>query len=453
VRVLGGVVAVPRALLSAEEVAADWEALSCPNPAQVAAERRGDRQAHLTPRVSTLAIGSEDVLYPIAAASVYRQRLFAKHYQLVDERPRHEAHPLAYGGALLPYQERAVAALASKPCGVVVGPCGCGKGEMIVATVGRLGLPTLVLVAQVEQATELVARVEARLGVKAGLVGAGEQRVERITVALVQSLDEAHLEQLRDRFEVVIVDEAHHAAADSYRAVLCGLRARRWYGFTATIDREDGLRPFVHHFLGPVVYEVTRAELEAAGRSLTPRLEQVRTRFRFPYASQDDWHALLEALEIDVGRNELIAGVVVREAGGELCAVLTGRVEHAKILAAMLEARGLRVALLHGAVAKKARARLLEVARGGGVDVVVGTQLLDEGIDVPRLARVFLTWPGRAEGRLVQRIGRALRPHAEKGEPVIFDFIDDAGPLRWQAQKRAAAFARTWPSAERRAAA
>jgi superfamily II DNA or RNA helicase len=219
------------------------------------------------------------------------------------------------------------------------------------------------------------------------------------------------------------------------------LGARRFYGFTATIDRVDGLRPLTHHFLGPVRYTVTRAQLVEADRSVEPEYRQIPTAFDFPYEARSDWAPLLTALANDAERNRQIVDLVLEHGEGELVAVSVGHVAHAEALAALLCANGLKASAMTGTMPKKARASILEDAREGRLDVVVGTQLLDEGIDIPILSRVILAWPSRAEGRFVQRVGRALRVHEGKTKPLILDLVDlNVGPLCNQARLRRAAF-------------
>jgi superfamily II DNA or RNA helicase len=449
-----GTIDVPRGLLTSDEIAEDGRALACANPARVAAERQGDRRARRHPElISSLLVEDEWVRYPFAAAAIYRARLREKAYVLVDERPSHEPEPRPYRGTLLPFQTACVEALSRVTCGVALAPCGAGKGEVIVALTGALGLPTLIIVGQREHAHDLRSRLSARLGAEVGLVGDGVRDVRKNTVALVQSLDCAMLAEIGDRFEAVLVDEAHHAAAEGYRTVLSALSARRRYGFTATIDRPDGLRPFVHHMLGPVVHETTRAALVNAGRSVVPSYVTIPTAFRYRYTGPTDWAPLLAALESNTDRDDVIVDTVERECAGELTAVLVGRVAHAERLAAHIRGRGLRAQALTGKLAKKKRASILDGARLGQIDVIVGTQLLDEGIDLPRLSRVVLAWPARSEGRIVQRIGRALRVHESKASPIVFDITDPAiGVLHNQARQRRRIFAQAFTSDRRVAA-
>jgi len=284
------------------------------------------------------------------------------------------------------------------------------------------------------------------------MIGGGRFDVRDVTVALVQSLTAERLEALKVRFGAVIVDEVHHASAASYVRVLRTLLVQRRYGLTAT-PRTDGLWPIVLAWVGPIVHTTTRADLVDAGASVLPRYKVVETAFAGEYEDSDDWAPLLEELVEDDGRNQLIVDTAAAHCKTELGAVLTGRVAHAERLAYLARQRGMRAYALTGCVRAGERSRILQAAREGHVDLITATQLFDEGIDVPRLSRVFLVFPSKAEPRFVQRVGRALRPHAEKAVPVVFDFHDvRVGVLRHQGSKRAATFARAFGGPARRAA-
>ncbi|MBX3198253.1 MAG: DEAD/DEAH box helicase family protein [Labilithrix sp.] len=441
----GGTLDVPRRLLTDAELEADEAALSCPNPDHANALRSGKVPFGIPERISSLIVTDDFVRYPVAAARVYRPRLVAKGLHVHDARPLFEAQPLAYRGSLFPFQRLAVDALLPRGCGGVVAPCGAGKTEIIAAAAGEIGLPTLVLESAKDLGREVRERLSSRLGVPVGFIGDGVHEFERITVAIVQALDPEVLTEIAPRFGMVVRDEGHHAAAPTERAVLAELQARRWYWLTATAARADGLTPFVHHHMGPVVYEVSRDDLVAAGRSQQPRYQQVATRFGYPYRDQKDWPKLLAALEKDEARNDLLASVVERDCAGELSALLLGRVAHVDHMVERLQARGVRAVALTGKLGKRARAAALDAARTGAADVVVGTQILDEGIDLPALSRVVLGWPSKSEARLVQRIGRALRIQEGKSEPVAIDIVDpNVGVLRNQARQRASIFSRAF---------
>jgi superfamily II DNA or RNA helicase len=139
---------------------------------------------------------------------------------------------------------------------------------------------------------------------------------------------------------------------------------------------------------------------------------------------------MMSALVVDEVRNDLVVGAVVAAArGGHTCLVLSGRVEHCRALVRRIHAAGIEAAELTGRVSKERRTELLGRARRGELAVLVATSLADEGLDLPRLSRVFLAYPSRARGRTVQRLGRLMRPHPDKGRPELVDFVDRKVPI------------------------
>lgn len=237
------------------------------------------------------------------------------------------------------------------------------------------------------------------------------------------------LDTLGARFGCVIVDEAHHAPASTFQAVLGRMPARHRFGLTATPEREDGLTPLLSFTLGERLFEVAYRDLVAAGYLSAPEVRPVYTRFGFDYSGPDDHHACMAALIDDADRNDLVAEIAAREAaGGHSVLVLSDRVEHCRRLAHLITLRGVEAEVLVGAVKKPDRRRILDDLRAGRLRVVVASTLADEGLDVPRLDRIVLAFPGRTRGRTAQRIGRLMRPHPDKRGAVLFDLVDAAVP-------------------------
>jgi superfamily II DNA or RNA helicase len=78
--------------------------------------------------------------------------------------------------------------------------------------------------------------------------------------------------------------------------------------------------------------------------------------------------------------------------------------------------------VITSAVAKKKRQQMLSGLRDGSVQIAIATSLADQGLDVPRLSRVFLALPERSQGRTKQRVGRLMRPCEQQAKLV--DFVD-----------------------------
>ena len=180
------------------------------------------------------------------------------------------------------------------------------------------------------------------------------------------------------------------------------------------------------------------------------KLAWVLTGFRHDF--DGDWHALMDALTADVERNRLVVELVAREArAGHTCLVLSERVAHCELLAAVLR-RLLppeQVAVLTGSTPRKEREAAVAGARAGKVRVLLATRLADEGLDLPALERLFVVMPRRAATKVLQQAGRVMRTAPGKEAPVIFDFRDRrVGVLEAQARARYFAVYRQLVSAE-----
>jgi superfamily II DNA or RNA helicase len=444
---LDGMISVPRSLLSPGDIADLRRRYSLPNPAAVQANRRGAYAFGVRDTVSPIAFADDEIRFPPGLRAEVAKLVRGKDFTIDDRRPHFAPIAIEYSGELRPEQVAALEALLSTKCGIGVAPPGFGKTEVGCAQIARLGLRTIALTNSKDLASQWIDRIRQRLGIDAGFIGDGVFDVRDVTVALVQSLSPDVVARIADKFEVGIFDECHHAASPTAIELITSLPVSRWYGFTATIEREDGLGKMVEWLIGPVVSRVRNADLVAAGRLSSARYIPVRTSFGFEYFGPDDYAPLLEALVAHEDRNAEIADLVAAECRGEVGLVLSGRVAHCGALAKLIADRGLRVAVMTGSLSRKKRDAILDAARAGELDCVVATQVFDEGVDCPRLSRLFLVFPQKAEGRFVQRVGRILRLHPEKAEPAVFDFVDSrVGVLEYQAGIRARTFRKAFGS-------
>ncbi len=238
--------------------------------------------------------------------------------------------------------------------------------------------------------------------------------------------------------EGVLVHNCHHVSAKSYRDVLLRLPAKYRFGLTATPDRADGLGKFLELTIGPIVYRLEPRALVEAGHLVAPRVEVVKTDF-FP--ATDDFVELVSELTQDPDRNALIVALARREAdAGHIVLILTGRVDHAEALARKCTVFGAPASALTSNTAKKQRDLTLERFRSGEIRIVCATTLADEGLDVPRLSRLILATPAKAQGRTMQRLGRLMRQHRGKDQPVLFDIVDEHPIAQRQHSERLRAY-------------
>ena len=122
--------------------------------------------------------------------------------------------------------------------------------------------------------------------------------------------------------------------------------------------------------------------------------------------------------------------------------MLTDRKAHCEALAGLLIKRGIEAQVLTGDLGNIERARVVEALNAGRIKVLVATgQLIGEGFDCRELSTLFLATPISFNGRLLQYLGRVLRPAPGKGKARVFDYVDvKVGVLEHAARVRAGVY-------------
>jgi superfamily II DNA or RNA helicase len=372
--------------------------------------------------------------------------LLPNHVEYEDRRIRPSGASLTFGGTLdysdadvaFEGQQDALRAILDQEQGLVIAQPGFGKTMVALAAICEMKTPTLVLVHTkdvFDQWTDYAAKWIP--GVRLGEIqGQPDKWVHGdIDVAMVQTMRE-YLPHFRrewaDKYGAVIVDEAHHAPADTWEQILNAIPAVFRLGFTATKTRADGLHPFMKALIGPIIYE------QKFKSKVPVEVMPLKTSFRFSYRGRYDWSALLAALISDPTRNKLIGEAVQRQvAKGQSVLVLSRRIEHLERMEAEINLDD--AVVLTGRESRTRRREILDKFRSGEIRCVLSTQLFDEAIDAPIISRVFLTFPGKHDGRIIQQIGRALREHTDKDNAIVFDVVDDKVSVlrrQWMERKR-----------------
>ncbi len=333
-------------------------------------------------------------------------------------------------------QEQAVAAVLRRRMGLLVAPAGAGKTVLSMAIIARRAQPALFLVHTSELAQQALRTAGQVLGLdpgEVGMIGGGAWSIgARLTIALVQSLQGEIPAELAGHVGHVVVDECHHAPADTFSRVVGQLPARYLLGLSATPYRRDGLDQVISYFLGPVV--ATMDERALADRLIKPHIIKRETGIS---VSGDGFTELVSQLTSDRGRNALIVhDVASAVAEGRRCLVLSDRVGHVEELAILLQAEGLDAAALHGQQGKRQRGQVVAAAGQGELDVVVATcSLVGEGFDCPALDALFLATPVSYAGRIIQYLGRVSRTAPGKKDALVYDYTD-GHPMLWASWRK-----------------
>ncbi|PID76078.1 MAG: helicase [Deltaproteobacteria bacterium] len=349
--------------------------------------------------------------------------------RIVDQRRLAQEIEICFRGSLRNYQQEAVDKALSRSFGVIEAGTGSGKTVMALALVAARRQPSLVIVHTKELLYQWQARVQEFLGVEPALIGDGRFALAAVTIAIVNTARK-RLQELVPHFGQLIVDECHRVPANLFTDVVSSFDCHYLLGLSATAFRSDNeLTKLIYFYMGDRIHRVDKRKLVATGAILAPEI--IRSNTCFTYRYRGDYQALIKALVTHEGRNQQIIDDIVMMAREPDCGtilVVSDRVSHCQLFADKLQARGLRVALLTGKVAPELRAAIVDEVQTGKVDVLAATlQLISEGFDCSGLSTLFLTTPISFEGRLLQVIGRIMRP-AENKRARVFDYVDQNIP-------------------------
>ena len=427
------------------------ERLQMPNPKWLENERMG-RWNGETPQTlkfyETSADGDFVIPRGYARQLILTCRSRNIEHEIMDRRRELAPVKFDFRGSLRPYQIQAAEKLFSKDFGTVSFPTGSGKTVLALYLVSRRKQPAIVVVHTRELAFQWTEKIVEFLDIpeeEIGMVGGGKNQVgERFTVATVQTLYKC-AEQVSKKIGYLIVDECHRAPSRTFTEAVTAFDSKYMLGLSATPWRRDKLSKLIFWHLGDLHYKLERAELMESGDVLPAEVFVRETEFKPYHDASTEYTQMLAELVADDDRNRLIAEDVAKEAreGFGVCLVLSDRKAHCETLQALLKYRHHIVAeLLTGDLSPAERQQVLERLKNGEFKVLIATgQLIGEGFDCRDLTTLFLTTPIRFKGRVLQYLGRVLRPAPDKSEARVYDYVDiHVEPLMAAARERMGVF-------------
>jgi superfamily II DNA or RNA helicase/HKD family nuclease len=325
---------------------------------------------------------------------------------------------------------------------LVVAPTGTGKTVVAALDYRRMAeqhgdlsrQPSLLFVAHrkelLEQSLRTFREVQQDGSFGELLVGGRQPSEWRHVFASIQSLTAAGIEQIDPkRFDVVVVDEFHHAESATYRRLLDHLEPRVMVGMTATPERADGL-DIKRWFDGRFAFEM-RLWDALDQRLLSPfqyfgiaddtDLSQVSWR-RGGYVTSDLSNVFTgdDARVAKVLRTirELVADPREMRALGFCVSV-----EHAEYMARRFREAGIAAAAVTGETAVAERENALLRLKAGDLQVLFAVDLFNEGVDVPEIDTVLFLRPTESATVFLQQLGRGLRKSRDKACLTVLDFV------------------------------
>lgn len=218
------------------------------------------------------------------------------------------------------------------------------------------------------------------------------------------------------------LEEAHEVSGTGFFD-LCGAMTNAHYrlALTATPNMKDSQEANMRlaAVAGTIGIRVSEKELIDKGILATPIFKFIEST---PCAGVNRGSSFPVAYERGIvknpGRNtQILQHVMEAKKYGLTTMILVQRTDHGDILKNLLKTAGLRAEFIRGEDSQEVRQAALDRLGAGLLDVLIGTTILDVGVDVPSVGQVILAGGGKAEVAVRQRIGRGLR--AKKSGPNI----------------------------------
>jgi len=335
-----------------------------------------------------------------------------------------------------------VAALHQHGNTLAVAPTGAGKTIMLSAILGELFKSDARKACVLAHRDELTVQNQSKFSrvnphLSTGVYNATVKTWNgAVTFAMVQTLSRENNLDGMPALDALVVDEAHHARADSYLRVIDRARkanpALKLLGMTATPNRGDklGLRPIFSN----VADQITVKELIASGHLVPPRT------FVMNVGVQEDLKNVRKtALDYDMNAvasimntrpiNDAVVQHWKEKAGDRKTVVFCSTVEHARDVCDSFNRAGIAAVMVYGDMSDGDRQNALAAFTADDAQVVVNVAVLTEGWDYPPTSCIILLRPSSYKSTMIQMIGRGLRtvdpdefPGMVKKDCIVLDF-------------------------------
>jgi len=348
---------------------------------------------------------------------------------------------------LRPYQEECIKlilnAYEQDPHGteLLVLPTGAGKTICFVQVISELskkyGLNALVVAHRdelLDQAADKYRMMKPDAII--GKVGSGRHEYGgEVTVASVATISRPeHIKRLKQfGYDLVIIDEAHHVAANGYQAVLDALQDSFKLYVTATSERLDS-KPIIDKaplYLASIIDMIRDGflcDVKAIAIKTHISLDELHTQ-----AGDYKQDELEQAIDTPA-RNNRVVDAYREHADGRRTLCFGVTVAHAAHLTQAFTLQGVSAALVTGETPLEARRAIYADLRSGKVKIICNVLVLTEGFDEPKIECIIMARPTQSRALYVQCIGRGLRLAPAKENCIILDLTDNCLKHRLEPQ-------------------
>ena len=237
-----------------------------------------------------------------------------------------------------------------------------------------------------------------------------------------------HLESFKDNdFDYMIVDEAHHAAADTYQKVLAYFKPSFTLGLTATPERADDKS--ILDIFKNTAHKLDIQTAVEIGELVPVRCIRIHTNIDLTKVRFNSVQYNIRDLESKIyvpERNRLIVDTWMQYVHDKRTVVFCASVKHAEQITEMFRERGIRAVAVSGGMKQSERKEFQDKFVSKEIQVLCACDLLNEGWDCPETEVLFMARPTMSKVLYTQQLGRGMRLYDGKESLMVFDFVDNA---------------------------
>lgn len=259
-----------------------------------------------------------------------------------------------------------------------------------------------------------------------------EEDPKKVHICIIHSIRGDYLDFITaELFDLIIIDEAHHAQAHTYKRFL-KLQSRssdkdqKILGVTATPDRLDG--ELLKDILNTCSYKISLEDLiklkflsDVEGFSVKTKIDisdvkdnnrDFSTRELYKRLCKDD-------------RNNIVIDLCKKEMMDRKTLIFCINIDHSKEINRLLNSSGISSSHIDGTMKQEERSSILNAFRNGDISILCNCQLLTEGFDEPSIDGIILARPTKSKSLFLQMVGRGLRISKGKKNCKIIDIVDN----------------------------
>ncbi len=238
-----------------------------------------------------------------------------------------------------------------------------------------------------------------------------------------------HLDRFKDSdFDYLIVDEAHHASADTYQKVLSYFKPSFTLGLTATPERTDDNKVILDIFKN-TAHKLDLQTAVEIGELVPVRCIRIHTNIDLTKVRFNSVQYNIRDLESKIyvpERNRLIVDTWLKYVRSKRTVVFCASVKHAEQIAELFLAEGIPAAAVSGSMKPSERKEFQDRFVNREIQVLCACDLLNEGWDCPETEVLFMARPTMSKVLYTQQLGRGMRLYEGKESLMVFDFVDNA---------------------------